>query len=128
MVDYTFVKHLHAGAVALSITLFVVRLGWRFLSPERLQRRWVKIVPHVVDTALLLSGAWLAFQLGRAGVGGWLPAKLVALVLYIVLGAIAIRYGRTPNVRIAAALGALVTFAYIVSVALTKSPAGFLAL
>ena len=74
-----------------------------------------------------LSGAWLAWQLGAGGVRGWLPAKLVALLVYIVLGAAALRYGRTRGVRIAAMVGAVLTFAYIVSVALTKSPLGAIA-
>lgn len=124
---YLAVKHLHIASVALSITLFMVRAGWMLYSPERLQRRWVKVIPHVNDTMLLLSGAWLAWQIGAPGLGGWLPAKLVALLLYIALGAVALRYGRTRGVRTAAMISALVTFAYIVSVALVKSPLGALA-
>jgi uncharacterized membrane protein SirB2 len=94
-------------------------------SPQRLAQRWVKVLPHVVDTVLLLSGAWLAFQLG-SGVRGWLTAKLVGLVLYIALGMLALRRGRTRAVRIGAAVAAVVVFAWIVSVAITKSPLGFL--
>jgi uncharacterized membrane protein SirB2 len=81
----------------------------------------VKLVPHAIDTVLLLSGAWLAWQLGTAGVRGWLPTKLAAVVLYILLGTIALRRGRTRRLRIAAAAGAVAIFAYIVSVAITKS-------
>ena len=118
---YASVKQLHVAAATLTIVLFAVRIAWMIGSPERLQRRWVKVVPHVIDTALLLSGVWLAWQLGAAGILGWLPTKLVALMLYIVLGVIALRRGRTRRVRIAAAAGATVVFAYIVYVALTKS-------
>jgi uncharacterized membrane protein SirB2 len=92
-----------------------------------LRQRWVKIVPHIIDSVLLLSGTWLAWQLGAAGVRGWLPAKLAALVLYIVLGAFALRYGKTRGMRITAMIAAVLTFAYIASVALTKSPLGALA-
>jgi uncharacterized membrane protein SirB2 len=112
--------------VVTSITLFVVRAAWVARAPQNLHRRWVKVVPHVIDTVLLASGVWLAWQLGAAGVRGWLPAKLVALVAYIVLGAVALRRGRTRGVRMAAAVGAVATFCYIASVALTKSPLGFL--
>jgi cytochrome b561 len=76
--SYAFVKQVHVAVVMLTIILFVVRATWRLHSPERLQQRWVKIVPHLVDTVLLLSGFWLAWQLGAAGVRGWLGAKLVA--------------------------------------------------
>ena len=124
--DYLTVKHVHLAAIATSIALFVLRASWMALAPARLDRRWVRIVPHVIDTVLLASGAWLAWQVGAAGVRGWLPAKLGGLVVYIVLGAIALRRGRTRGVRIAAAVAAVVTFAWIASVALTKSPLGFL--
>jgi uncharacterized membrane protein SirB2 len=126
-ISYLSVRHLHVGAVVLSITLFVLRARWSLYSPARLRQRWVKIVPHIIDSVLLLSGASLAWQLGVAGVRGWLPAKLAALVLYIVLGAVALRYGKTRGARIAAMIAAVVTFAYIASVALTKSPLGALA-
>ena len=125
--DYTTVRILHVAAVLTSITLFVARAVWMARASPNLQRRWVKVVPHVIDTWLLASGVWLAWQLGTAGVRGWLPAKLVALVAYIVLGAIALRRGRTRGVRMAAAVGAVATFGYIASVALTKTPLGFLA-
>ena len=124
--DYVAVRQLHLASVALTLGLFLVRLAWMIWSPERLQRVWVKVVPHAIDTVLLLSGAWLAWQLGTAGIRGWLPAKLIALVLYIVLGSVALRRARTRGLRIAAAVGALLTFAYIISIAVTKSPLGFI--
>lgn len=123
---YHTVKNLHVGAAAVSITLFIVRTGWMIASPRRLQQRWVKVVPHVIDTVLLASALWLAWQLGADGTRGWLTAKIVALLLYIALGTIALKRGRTRRVRMIAAAAAVVTFGYIVSVALTKSPLGAL--
>ena len=123
-VSYLSIRQLHVACVALTFTLFVVRVGWMLRSPQRLQQRWVRVVPHAVDTVLLLSGAWLAWQLGSAGVRGWLPAKLVGLVIYIILGVVALRYGRTLRTRLLATAGALLTFAYIVFVAITKTPLG----
>lgn len=125
-ISYTSIKELHVAAVTLTIALFALRAAWMLGSPEWLQRRWVKVGPHAIDTVLFLSGAWLAWQLGAAGVRDWLPAKLAALVLYIVLGTIALRSGRTRRLRIIAAAAAVVSFAYMVSVALTKSPLGLL--
>jgi uncharacterized membrane protein SirB2 len=122
--DYYAVKHVHLAAITASITLFVLRAGWMAWSPQRLARRWVKVLPHIVDTVLLLSGVWLALQLG-SGVRGWLPAKIVGLVVYIALGMVALRRGPTRGVRIAAAIAAIAVFAWIVSVAITKSPLGF---
>ena len=126
-IPYALVKQLHVSAIALSIVLFTLRATWRLRSPEHLQQRWVKTLPHVVDTVLLLSGISLAWQLGSSGVRGWLSAKLVALVFYIAFGIIALRIARTRGVQVAASGAAVLTFAYIASVALTKSPLGFFA-
>ena len=126
MLDYLAIKQVHTGAAGVSLTLFVLRGAWRRNAPERLAARWVRVVPHVVDTVLLVSAIWLAWQIGRDA-APWITAKVVALLLYIVLGSIALKRGRTPGVRTAAFFAALATFGYIVSVALTKSPWGALA-
>ena len=123
--DYLTIKHVHLSAAGLSLALFVLRGAWRAVSPERLAARWVRVVPHVIDTVLLASALWLAWQVGR-GAAPWIAAKVVALLLYIVLGSIALKRGRTPGIRIAAFFAALATFGYIVSVAIAKSPWGAL--
>jgi uncharacterized membrane protein SirB2 len=125
--DYATIKAVHVGCAAASIALFVTRGAWMLASPEWLQRRWVKVVPHVVDTLLLASALWLAWQLGRDGIAGWVPAKVAALLVYIGLGTIALKRGRTRGIRLAAFAGAVATFGYIVVVAITKSPLGLLA-
>ena len=125
--DYAAIKLVHVGAAALSIAGFALRGAWMLRSPQRLRQRWVRIVPHVIDTVLLASALWLAWQLGAEGTRGWLWAKLIALLVYIGLGTIALKRGRTRGVRVAAFAGALATFAYIVTVAITKSPLGLLA-
>jgi uncharacterized membrane protein SirB2 len=126
MLDYAAIKGVHVAAAGVSLGLFVLRYAWRVASPERLAARWVRVVPHVVDTVLLLSALWLAWQIGR-GAGPWIGAKVVALLVYIVLGTVALKRGRTPAVRAAGFFAALATFGYIVSVAITKSPWGALA-
>ena len=125
--DYAAIKLVHVGAAALSIAGFALRGAWMLRSPQRLRQRWVRIVPHVIDTVLLASALWLAWQLGAEGTRGWLWAKLIALLVYIGLGTIALKRARTHGVRVAAFVGALLTFAYIVTVALAKSPLGPLA-
>ena len=125
-IDYAAVKHVHMSAAALSLGLFVLRGAWMIASPRQLARTWVRIVPHVVDTVLLASALWLAWQVGFGANAHWLSAKIVALLAYIALGTIALKRGRTRRVRAAAFVAAIVTFGYIVSVALTKSPLGLL--
>jgi uncharacterized membrane protein SirB2 len=127
-IDYGAVKSVHVGAAALSIALFVARGAWLLRSPQLpLQPPWVRIPPHVVDTVLLLAALWLAAQQAAGSPHAWLAAKIVALIAYIVLGTIALKRGRTRATRIAAFAAAVATFGYIVTVALTRSPLGFLA-
>jgi len=90
-----------------------------------LQARLVRVLPHVVDTLLLASAVWLAVLLRQYPfVQGWLTAKVLGLIAYIVLGSYALRRGRTPRQRAAAFVAALVTAAYIVAVAVTRDPRG----
>lgn len=126
--SYAALKALHVATAAASIALFTVRGGWMLGAPHRLRLGWVRVVPHVIDTVLLASAIGLAVMIGNyPGTHDWLTAKVLGLIGYIVLGSIALKRGRTTRVRVAAFIGALALFAYIVSVAITKSPAGFLA-
>jgi len=124
--SYAALKAVHVAAAATSLALFAVRGAWMIGAPQRLKRRWVRIVPHVIDTVLLVSAIGLAVMIGNyPGTHGWLTAKVVGLIGYIVLGSIALKRGRTRLTRVVAFAAALAMFAYIVSVAITKSPAGF---
>jgi uncharacterized membrane protein SirB2 len=126
--DYLALKALHAGSALVSLTLFIIRGGWMMAKPERLQQRWVKLIPHVVDTVLLLSAIALVWRLGgleALGTQSWLGAKIVALVVYVALGSIALKRGRTRGIRVAAFFAAIAVFGYIVCVAIAKSPSGF---
>jgi uncharacterized membrane protein SirB2 len=126
--DYTLLKTVHVTCAAVSGTGFVVRLGLRLAGSPWASARVVRVVPHVIDTLLLASAVAMALELGRGPwQAGWLPAKLVALLLYIGLGMVALRPGRSRAVRALAGAGAIAVFAYIVTVALTKSPLGPLA-
>lgn len=120
---YIALKHLHVTFVVLSGLLFLVRGIWMLRDSARLQQRWVRIVPHLVDTLLLASAIGLAIVSEQyPGQMPWLTAKVVALVAYIVLGTVALKRGRTRQVRKAAFVAALASFLYIVAVAITKNP------
>lgn len=88
-----------------------------------LQRRWVRTLPHINDALLLASAIGLASMSHQyPGQAPWVSAKVCALVVYIVLGTLALKRGKTRPVRALALAGALLTFAYIVAVAITKNP------
>ena len=124
---YLAIKYLHVTCVVISITGFFLR-GWlTFAGSPVMNRRWLKWAPHLNDTILLAAAIGLATMSGQYPfVAPWLTAKIVGLLAYILLGVVALRPGRPRGVRIAAWLAALAVFGYVVSVAVTRNPAGLL--
>ncbi len=120
------VKSLHMTCAALSFTGFFLRGLWMLQQSTRLQQRWVKTLPHIIDALLLGSAIVLAVGLHFSPLHHpWLATKIVALLLYIGLGMVALRFGSTLRVRGIAWVLALLTFVHIVGVAITKSPLGY---
>ncbi|KMN37041.1 MULTISPECIES: SirB2 family protein [Chromobacterium] len=122
MYPYLIVKHAHMGFAYLSILLFAARGGLMLSGKQHiLALKPLRILPHVIDTlllgcaiALVVMGGWPVLQ------SPWLLAKLAGLVLYIVLGTIALRRGKTKQTRLIAFICALATVLYILLVAKTK--------
>ena len=118
---YLAVKHLHVACVVISGLGFFLRGLWMLNESPLQQRRWARILPHINDTLLLAAAITLCLLSGQYPLAqGWLTAKLFGLVGYIILGAIALRRGRSKTVRMASGLAAMAVFGYIVAVALTK--------
>jgi uncharacterized membrane protein SirB2 len=125
--SYLILKNLHLATIAVTLTLFLVRGVWMMTDSPRLQARWVRIVPHANDTLLLASGIALTVLIQQYPlVHGWLTAKLLALIAYIVLGTLALKRGKTKSRRIAAWIAALLVFGYMLAVARTHDPFPFL--
>ena len=121
MNTYLWLKHLHISCVVLSGSLFALRGWWMLQAPHRLQQRWVRVLPHGIDTLLLASAVSLAVWSGQYPLAqDWLTAKVLALLVYIALGSVALKHGRTRTVRAWAWVAALLVFAYIVATALRK--------
>lgn len=121
--SYIALKHIHVSAAILSLSFFALRALFMLYWPRLLQQRWVRRIADSIDTVLLLSALGLALTLHQYPfVHAWLTAKIIALLLYIGFGSIALKRGRTRRTRIAALIAALVSAGYIVAVALTRSP------
>lgn len=121
-------KTIHVSSVILSGVLFLVRYVWMLQESAALQRRWVKIAPHIIDTILLVSAIALTVQLGQYPfVDAWLTAKLLALLAYIVLGMFALKRAPSYALRTLSGSLAILVYVYIVSVALTRLPQPWLA-
>jgi uncharacterized membrane protein SirB2 len=88
-----------------------------------LNQHWIKIVAPIIDTLLLLSGIAMAIQIHQYPyTHAWLSAKLIALILYIILGTIALKRGKTKRIRSIALFVSWLIFSYIVLVALNRTP------
>ena len=121
---FLILKTLHISCAVISYTLFFLRGNWRLNDSPMLLQRWVRIAPHLIDTLLLSSAITLAYTIGQYPfVDTWLTAKVLALLLYIVLGSVALKYGKTT--RLSAWLAAQAVFAYIVLVAINHNPFPF---
>lgn len=117
------VKLLHQAFAALSFLGFFVRGILMLRSSPLLGARFARVAPHVIDTGLLAAALTLMLHIRQYPfVHGWLTAKVIGLLLYIALGTVALRRGRTRRIRVAAWVAAQGVFLYIVLVALTHSP------
>ena len=123
------IKSLHIITGVVTISGFILRGYWMMAQSDKLQLKFTRIAPHVIDTLFLLSGVALVWMLHLNSFSEpWLLAKFAGLIVYIVLGTFALKRGATPQIRVIAFVGALAVFAYIVGVALAKSPASWLKL
>ncbi|CAK0743781.1 Invasion gene expression up-regulator SirB [Gammaproteobacteria bacterium] len=120
---YNFFKYLHILTINITFGFFMVRGYWMIVNSPLLNQGWVRVVPHINDAVLLAAALTLTYlQEWRLFTRDWLIAKLVAVVIYIVLGSIALRHGRPKLVRLIAWLLALLVFCYIILVAVSKDP------
>lgn len=125
MNSYLVLKHVHITLVALSGLLFATRGVWLLTDSSRLQARWVRIVPHVLDTFLLLAG--IAMLVVSQTFPAFVHVKLALLVVYIGLGVMAFRKARTRQAQAGFLGAALLVFLFMISVAVSKQPLGIFA-
>jgi uncharacterized membrane protein SirB2 len=127
MLQYADLRLLHISLAIASLSGFALRWAWLMRGSPLFRHRLTSIVPHVLDTLFLASAIWLAITIRQYPfTHAWLTAKLFGLIAYIVLGSLALRDASTAGGRSTAFLAALVTFAWVVSVARLKSAWGFL--
>lgn len=115
------IKILHTIFALVSISGFIYRGLLKLNQSDTLQKKWLKISPHIIDTLLLSSAIYLVFASQQYPDGfNWVTAKICALLLYILFGLFTLRISKTRGGVIVSFILAILTFTYIVSVALTK--------
>lgn len=122
MSAYEILKSLHVLTVLISGGLFAYRVVLRVFAKKQIEG-WLRVVPHINDSALLLLALSMLFVAHLNPLTqDWLLAKITALLIYIALGIWSLRAPTTLQCGLRAIPAALV-FAYIIAVAISKSPA-----
>lgn len=125
---YPQIKLFHIAIALLSGTLFALRGAFALAGARWPQALPVKWLSYGIDTALLTAALMLLTILPWAMFGnGWLLAKVALIVLYIVLGVVAMRPQRGTRTRAFFYAAALLTFAAIYGIARAHHPLGPLA-
>lgn len=122
---YTSMKHVHLLAIALSVLFLTIRYILMMMDSPLLQKKFFKVTPHVVDTVLLASGISLIFITGFipfTAAGAWLTEKITCVLVYIALGFVALKLGRSKLIRSVAFFGALGWLYWAAHLAMTKVP------
>lgn len=116
---YTGLKYFHITFVVISIVLFQYRFLLKILNKPLAKP--LKIIPHINDTILLITGISLAVIAGFNPFNhNWLLAKIIALLLYIGFGMLALK--TTGLKSIVSYLAATLTIVFMVFTAINKTP------
>ena len=116
------IKSIHVLCAVISISRFIHRGILKLTKPEKLAQKWLKITPHIIDTILLASAIYLVFATQYyPELFNWVTVKIIALVIYIVLGLFTLRFCKTQAGILVSFLLAISVFTYIIFVARTKS-------
>ncbi len=122
---YPQIKLAHIGLVLASGLLFAIRgllvmLGQRWAMAAPL--RWLS---YTIDTSLLTAALMLLVVLQvNPFTTAWLATKLILLVVYVVLGTLALKRAKGRGARLATYLAALAVFGFMYSVARAHHPLG----
>jgi uncharacterized membrane protein SirB2 len=118
---YTLFKHLHLTAIVLSVLLFLLRFVLLSMKSPMLQKKWLKILPHIVDTILLVSAVTLMVLIQQYPfVDAWVTEKLLALIMYVFMVTLALKLAKTPFMRVIGVVGAISWIAFAGMVAVSK--------
>lgn len=119
--DYLTLKHIHAGFAYLTVVLFAFRFLLFYFHPLQRRNKLLKVLPHIIDTLLLVFALVMVFSAQFGLSHGWLAAKVIGLLAYVGFGVMAIRGAKPWGF-----VGALGCYAYVLGVAKTKTALSWL--
>ena len=126
---YLQLRHAHITFAILSVAIFTLRGVLMLMKSPRVHSPWLKYPSYTVDTLLLTAALMLTTVIHQYPFQtGWLTMKVALLVVYVVLGSIALKRGRTQTVRVVALVAALLTVGFLFTVARAHHPLGIFAM
>ena len=122
--SYQDIRYLHMVLVFVSVLGFTWRGGLTLLRGAPLNSSFWRRAPHLVDTALLASGVWLAWYSKQYPFDNslWLSTKMLALAAYIAFGLLAVRYATGTGLRFISFFMALGCAWVMIFTAMNKTP------
>ena len=121
MTFYYMLKLTRVACVVISGSLFIFRYTRLSMRPDQPLAKALKVLPHINDTVLLVSAIGMLSLIGlNPFTTPWLLAKILALLVYITLGAICMRSLPGSKRQTVSFVGAISVFAYILLVGLSK--------
>jgi uncharacterized membrane protein SirB2 len=125
---YAQIRWVHIACIIASGSLFLLRGSLVLAGKQRIAMLApLRFLSYGIDTLLLSAALMLLTILPHAMfANGWLTVKLVLVVVYIVLGSVALKLGRTASARTIAFVAALTVYLGIIAIARTHDPMGWL--
>ena len=126
---YLQLRHAHITFAILSVAIFTVRGLLMLASSRHVNSPWLKYTSYTIDTLLLTAALMLTTAIHQYPFqAGWLTMKVALLVVYVVLGSIALKRGRTRTTRVVALVAAWLTIGFLFTVARAHHPLGIFAM
>ncbi|OQX04279.1 MAG: hypothetical protein BWK73_36785 [Thiothrix lacustris] len=108
----TLIIKVHAIVALLSIAIYLIRGIWMLTNNPAVTGKAALASASLSMLILLGTGLWLAFVSTAHGVDNFVIIKAVGLIVYVVLGVIALKPGLGKAAAIILWLAGAATFAY----------------
>ena len=123
------VKYVHIVAVSVTFALFFVRGLWVLRAYPSPQESWIRYVPHVVDTVIVVSALVFLWDTRNLGwPGPWLTVKLTLIAVYVLLGIVVLKFAQGLGIKVLTWIAALSMFLFVTTIAVLRNPLGIFSL
>lgn len=119
--SYQTIKIFHVLVVSISLTMFIMRSGMMLLSIGNYKHRLWRLLTAFNDTVLLVLGAYLTYINSGIWHMPWFQEKMLFLLLYIILGTLALNRLQAKLMRRLCLIVALGCAIHMLQLAVTKN-------